>query len=140
MGSARFGKRDIHNDLTDEMAIMERISAVTLMIRDMRTSVAFYQALGLRLGTGGSDAKFTTFWAGASALNLAVAPSAGTQARWGRVIFHVSDVDALYHVLERAGIAADFRPRDAAWGERYFHVTDPDGHEISFATPIPDRR
>jgi len=28
-------------------------------------------------------------------------------------------------------------PRDAAWGERFFHVTDPDGHELSFAEPLP---
>jgi len=28
-------------------------------------------------------------------------------------------------------------PKDAPWGERFFHVTDPDGHEISFAEPLP---
>jgi uncharacterized glyoxalase superfamily protein PhnB len=27
-------------------------------------------------------------------------------------------------------------PHDATWGERYFHVSDPDGHELSFATPL----
>jgi hypothetical protein len=28
------------------------------------------------------------------------------------------------------------RPRDATWNERYFHFLDPDGHELSFATPL----
>ena len=36
-----------------------------------------------------------------------------------------------------AGYAADTIPRDAEWGERFFHVTDPDGHELSFAKPLP---
>jgi hypothetical protein len=30
----------------------------------------------------------------------------------------------------------DTAPRDAEWGERFFHLTDPDGHELSFASPL----
>ena len=30
-------------------------------------------------------------------------------------------------------------PKDAPWGERFFHVTGPDGHELSFAQPLPPR-
>ena len=36
-----------------------------------------------------------------------------------------------------AGFAPATAPRDAEWGERYFHLTDPDGHELSFARPLP---
>jgi catechol 2,3-dioxygenase-like lactoylglutathione lyase family enzyme len=56
-------------------------------------------------------------------------------AEWGRLIFHVSDVEALWAYLRGKGFRAD-RPRDAPWGERYFHMPDPDGHELSFARPI----
>jgi Tn3 transposase DDE domain len=28
-------------------------------------------------------------------------------------------------------------PKDASWGERYFHMPDPDGHQLSFARPLP---
>ena len=55
--------------------------------------------------------------------------------RWGRLIFHVADVDALWAYLRERGFHAE-RPRDASWGERYFHMPDPDGHELSFARPI----
>jgi uncharacterized glyoxalase superfamily protein PhnB len=52
---------------------------------------------------------------------------------WGRAIFHVDDVDAVYAIAQARGFATEAPPRDAAWGERYFHVRDPDGHELSFA-------
>ena len=55
---------------------------------------------------------------------------------WGRVIIHVSDVDALYEQAIRAGLTPQFAPRDATWGERYFHIKDRDGHELSFARPL----
>ena len=55
---------------------------------------------------------------------------------WGRAIFHVADVDALYRHAITEGLKPDTKPRDAEWGERYFHITDPDGHELSFARPL----
>jgi uncharacterized glyoxalase superfamily protein PhnB len=55
---------------------------------------------------------------------------------WGRVIFYVTDVDAFYDRVRRAGLNPDFPPRDADWGERYFHLRDPDGHDLSFARPL----
>lgn len=57
-------------------------------------------------------------------------------AWWGRVIFYVSDVDALHRQALAAGLQPDAPPSDATWGQRYFHITDPDGHELSFATPL----
>jgi uncharacterized glyoxalase superfamily protein PhnB len=53
------------------------------------------------------------------------------------VIFHVHDVDALHARALAAGLAPEAPPRDAEWGERYFHLRDPDGHELSFARPLP---
>jgi len=58
-----------------------------------------------------------------------------TVTQWGRLIFHVSDVDAFYSYLSEGGFRPA-RPRDASWGERFFHMSDPDGHELSFAQPI----
>jgi uncharacterized glyoxalase superfamily protein PhnB len=51
----------------------------------------------------------------------------------GRVIFYVTDVDALYERALAAGYQPATVPRDAEWGERFFHLVDPDGHELSFA-------
>jgi uncharacterized glyoxalase superfamily protein PhnB len=52
------------------------------------------------------------------------------------MIFHVSNVDEFWALLKKHGFQPE-EPRDAAWGERYFHVLDPDGHELSFARPLP---
>ena len=48
----------------------------------------------------------------------------------------MDQVDVLYQRLVDSGWTVAQAPEDAAWGERYFHVQDPDGHEISFATPL----
>lgn len=116
------------------MAI-ESISAVTLFVADMERACRFYAALGFELKFGGPDADFTSFHAGPGYLNLARHRPPG--ALWGRTIFHVDDVDALYATARDCGLQPEFAPRDADWGERYFHIRDPDGHELSFARPLP---
>lgn len=116
------------------MAI-QHISAITLFVTDMARACAFYQALGFRVKFGGSEAGFTSLYAGTGFLNLA--RSETTAVGWGRAIFHVDDVDATHAQAVDAGLCPDFAPHDAEWGERYFHIRDPDGHELSFATPLP---
>jgi len=115
---------------------VERISAVTLRTSNMEASVRFYRdALGLEVIYGGEESGFSSFGLtdGDSAiLNLEQGP---TTARWGRLIFHVEDVDAAWKHLTEMGFAPE-RPKDAPWGERYFHLRDPDGHELSLAQPL----
>ena len=134
---------------------IERISAVTLVTGDMARAVQFYEAVGFERLYGGPDADFTSYRAGEGFLNLqlgrGVGADAGGQAGggavgclgppagldvWGRVIFWVSDVDALHRRVLEAGYQPEAAPSDAPWGERYFHVRDPDGHELSFARPL----
>ena len=116
------------------MPKLEAISAVTLATHDMARAVAFYAALGFDMHYGGPDAEFTSFDAGGGAfLNLIATPPDTRISWWGRAIFHVDDVDAMYETALAAGYPPDMPPSDAPWGERYFHITDPDGHELSFA-------
>src|SRR5258708_33068071 len=112
---------------------IESISAITLATHDMARAVRFYQALGFTIRYGGEDAPFTSFHAGYSYLNLIAAPGETKWFWWGRVIFHVADVDAFHARVLAAGMHPDGALRDAPWGERFFHLTDPDGHELSFA-------
>ena len=114
---------------------IQSISAVTLLTADMAAACRFYTALGFRLKFGGEDARFTSFHAGSGFVNLAAGQP--PKALWGRAIFHVDDVDAVHANAVKNGLEPAFAPRDADWGERYFHITDPDGHELSFATPLP---
>ncbi len=116
--------------------MIESISAVTLVTHDMGRTVRFYETLGFRLKHGGPEAMFTSFHAGTGFLNLITQPGGQRLAWWGRVIFYVADVDAIYNQALTAGLDPEAAPRDAEWGERYFHITDPDGHELSFARPL----
>lgn len=114
---------------------VESINAVTLVTTDMAQSVAFYEALGFRLVSGGAGSAFSTFRAGDGYVNLQSATRASREV-WGRVVFWVDDVDVMYHRALESGFAAATSPADATWGERYFHIRDPDGHELSFARPL----
>jgi len=119
---------------------VERISAVTLLTVNMVEAVAFYEALGFHLLYGGPEAPFTSFRVGAGYLNLELdTVGSPRRAGWGRVVFWVDDVDAMYRRALAAGFDPETSPADAPWGERYFHIHDRDGHELSFARPLAPR-
>lgn len=124
----------------DDLEPVQSISAVTLLTGGMAAATAFYRALGFRLLYGGPDAEFTSFRVGAGFLNLQYD---GEYRRgpsiWGRIVLWVDDVDRLYQRALDARLDPLMPPSDAAWGERYFHIRDPDGHELSFARPLPGR-
>jgi catechol 2,3-dioxygenase-like lactoylglutathione lyase family enzyme len=119
-------------------AMIQAVSAITLATHDMGPAVRFYRALGFAMRYGGETEAFTSFHAGTSYLNLIAVPRDVAWSWWGRTIFHVADVDALYARAVRHGLKPQFPPRDAAWGERFFHLSDPDGHELSFARPLDE--
>jgi catechol 2,3-dioxygenase-like lactoylglutathione lyase family enzyme len=115
---------------------IEKISAVTFRVLNMKASVRFYgDVLGMEIVYGGEDAFFSSLRANVAEdpiLNLEQGRSA---AGWGaRMIFYLP-VDAFWEYLRGKGFNPE-SPRDASWGERYFHMSDPDGHELSFARPI----
>jgi catechol 2,3-dioxygenase-like lactoylglutathione lyase family enzyme len=116
---------------------IEKISAITFRTLNMQASVQFYRdVLGLKLLYGGERASFSSLRANDSEsaiLNLELGDT--VSPRWGRLIFHVADVDAFRTYLKEKGFDPEI-PRDAPWGERYFHMLDPDGHELSFAQPL----
>jgi catechol 2,3-dioxygenase-like lactoylglutathione lyase family enzyme len=116
--------------------MIESISAITLATHDMAAAVRFYTELGFDLLHGGESATFTSFRVGVGYLNLTAQPAERRWVWWGRVIFHVTDVDALHNRIVTAGYQPDTLPCDAPWGERFFHITGPDGHELSFARPL----
>jgi catechol 2,3-dioxygenase-like lactoylglutathione lyase family enzyme len=102
--------------------MIEGIGAVTLATHDMPRAVRFYRALGFEVVHGGEASPFTSLRAGGGHLNLACRPAQQRWRRWGRVIFHVADVDALHERALAAGCRPTTTPRDAEWGERFFHL------------------
>src|SRR2546430_17597850 len=112
------------------------ISAVTFAVRAMPEAITFYTTLGFTLISGGPDAQFSTLQAGDAFVNLTVSPTY-TPAWWGRTIFRVDDVDALYRTVLAQGLTPTTPLQNGSWGERYFHITDPNGEELSFAQLLP---
>jgi catechol 2,3-dioxygenase-like lactoylglutathione lyase family enzyme len=131
-----------------------RISAVTLLITDMKRSCSFYSRLPgfVLVYGGGPNDRFTTFKIGGIKpstylnLELVASKSSGTSylksaKHVTRIIFYTDDVDKLYLHMQKSKtipklIYFESDPVDAKWGERYFHVLDPDGYQLSFATPL----
>ncbi len=120
------GARDV------EMNI-EKISAFTLKVASMQASVRFYRdILGMKLVYSGEDGSISSLYTSDSSGPILNLEQGNPAAHWGRLIFHVSDVDAFFAYLKEKEQRPE-SPQDASWGERYFHMSDPGGHELSFA-------
>ena len=122
-----------------------KISAVTLLISDMKKSVEFYSKIpNFNLVYGCPDSQFASFLIddmSKSYLNLKLKKTHSTD--FGRIIFYVDDVDKIFTYMQNDETISilgklESKPQDATWGERFFHVLDPDGYRLSFATPIGD--
>jgi len=114
---------------------IENISAVTLKVADMTVAVRFYRdVLGLEIIYGGEDMYFSSLCTKDGKDPILNLEQGRSVTGWGRLIFYVADVDAIWAYLQEKGFHPE-SPRDASWGERYFHMPDPDGHELSFARP-----
>ena len=91
----------------------------------MTQSVRFYRdVLGMELFYGGEGTGFSSLRAGdieSAILNL---EQDNPVTRWGRLIFYVTDVDALWNHLNDQGFDPEIP-----------HMADPHGHELSFARP-----
>jgi catechol 2,3-dioxygenase-like lactoylglutathione lyase family enzyme len=115
---------------------VEKISAVTFRVLNMKASVRFYKdVLGMEIIYGGEDGSFSSLRAKDASTPILNLEQGRSVPGWGRMIFYVADVDAFWEHLRGKGLQPE-SPRDASWGERYFHISDPDGHELSFARPI----
>jgi catechol 2,3-dioxygenase-like lactoylglutathione lyase family enzyme len=124
---------------------VSKISAVTLLVSDMKRSVYFYSKIpNFRIVYGGPDAQFTSFLIDdtvKSYINLK--PGKTHSADFGRIIFYTDDVDELFAYMQDDKTLSELGkfesiPQDATWGERFFHMLDPDGYKMSFATPLGD--
>ena len=124
---------------------MSKISAVTLLVSDMKRSVDFYSKIpNFKIVYGGPDTQFTSFLIDdtvKSYLNLKLNKTHSTD--FGRIIFYTDDVDGLFAYMQDDKTVSELgkfesKPQDATWGERFFHMLDPDGYKMSFATPLGD--
>lgn len=132
------------------MSKVYTISAVTLLVSDMKRSCNFYSKVpGFKQVYGGSEDSFTSYKIGEKSsayLNLELSKSSNgdehvNSKNFLRVILHTDDVDKLYSYFKNDQIISHLisfenEPSSASWGERYFHIRDPDGYILSFAQPL----
>src|SRR5437660_6302064 len=83
------------------MAIMvEKISALTFRVSNMKVSVQFYRdVLGMELLYGGETAGFSSLRAKHAESAILNLEEANTVTQWGRLIFYVADVDEVWRHL-----------------------------------------
>jgi catechol 2,3-dioxygenase-like lactoylglutathione lyase family enzyme len=96
-------RRWTRRSLGTVMIEVEKISAITLRVANMEASVRFYRdVLGLEIIYGGEEFCFTSLRTKHSdtILNL---EHGNADIRWGRLIFHVTDVDRLWVSLTEKG-------------------------------------
>lgn len=136
------------------MSKVYKISAVTLLIRDMERSCKFYSKIpGFKLIYGGSETSFTTYEIGENTfdyINLELSKLNNGDKYWNsknlfKIILHTDDVDKLYLYFKNDNIISSLisfenKPTNATWRERYFHIRDPDGYLLSFARPMNQER
>ncbi|MDH3279481.1 MAG: VOC family protein [Nitrosopumilus sp.] len=114
-----------------------KISAVTFFVKNMDLAVKFYSNIpGFEIVYGNSKTPFVTFKIEDQFLNLEYNQN-GT-CDFGRIIFHVNDVDKTYNHLKQSPFSDSIEtiPTDASWGERFFYIRDPDNHQIAIAKPL----
>lgn len=82
---------------------IEKISAVTFRVLNMKASVQFYRnVLGMELVYGGERASFSSLRAKDSESAILNLEQGESVSQWGRLIFHVADVDAFWtHLKEK---------------------------------------
>ncbi|MFB5599214.1 MAG: VOC family protein [Nitrososphaeraceae archaeon] len=126
---------------------IQKISAITLQVKNMKNSFTFYSRIpGLNLSYGSPDSMFTSFkltdriTGSVSFINLEFSENVKDK-NFGRIILFSEDVDNLYVFFKNDEIISKLikiknEPKNAEWGERYFHILDPEGYELSFAQPL----
>ena len=98
-----------------------KISAVTLFVKNMDLAIKFYSNIpGFEIVYGNSESPFVTFKIEDQFLNLEY--NENRTGDFGRIIFHVTDVEKIYHHLKQSPFSDRIEtiPTDASWGERFF--------------------
>lgn len=123
------------------------LDAVSVVVADMATTVAFYARLGLRFADDARSAPHAETTVGSLRLMFdtrAVVESftpAWTPPTGGHAIAlafrcaSVEALDALHDELVTAGAVSVRAPFDAVWGQRYAVVADPDGNPVDLYCP-----
>ena len=107
-----------------------------LAVADLTAAIAFYtQKLGFQLGFTWGDPPRT---AGVNLGHVSMHLRQGTPVpSSASVYFAVNEVDALYELHVRNGVAVPQPPAVKPWGLREYQVHDLDGYALTFGQHVP---
>ena len=116
----------------------QRVSLVTLGVRDLARARAFYEALGWRTGAGESD-DVVFFQTGGSIVSLwsreSLAEDSGVEdgGGWGGItlahnVRTPAEVDTIVEHARAAGATITREPGETFWGGYTGVFLDPEGH------------
>jgi len=122
--------------------IQNRIHLITLGVKDMAVSRAYYAAMGWEMSPISMD-EVTFYQAGGQVLGLylqnALTHDTGLDSpKPGGITLAVNahnrdEVEALFQQALTAGATALQAPRDTPWGGYVGYIQDPDGHPWEFS-------
>jgi catechol 2,3-dioxygenase-like lactoylglutathione lyase family enzyme len=108
---------------------LNSISGITYNVKDLATSMQFYESLGFRMGK--HDDQHATCYVNWFWVDLVV--DSGSNADAGAALYiKVDSVDECYQDVTALGVKALSEPEKKASGNREFMVHDPDGHQLVF--------
>lgn len=122
-------------------------SAISLNVKDPEASAAFAKThfgFEQEMAADGfvsltrPDAGFNLIFLRTGLSTFKPEALAGHDADGFLVVFVVSDIDAEYERLSRAGVEFTTPIETEDWGERYFQVTDPNGVVIQLVQWMTD--
>ncbi|OJU57437.1 MAG: bleomycin resistance protein [Alphaproteobacteria bacterium 62-8] len=117
-----------------------RLNQVTVPARDIEQSVAFYQALGLRLIVKSPYYARFELPDGEATFSVHLSDDVDGAARGAQIYFECADLDARVAALKAKGIVFDADPVDQSWLWREAWLSDPAGVRLCFCHAGENRR
>ncbi len=120
------------------------LHTVTIIVRDLSKSIAFYRMLGLEIPDGMENESHVDCTASGN-MNICLVPETTVKQHrpgWqypganGAISLHFKcanqgDVDVMYTQFMNEEYTSSMLPSNTPWGERYAQVFDPDGNTIA---------
>ena len=124
--------------------------APSLGFRDVKQATEYYTAVlgfecpgGVFEGVPGEGGIYAIVRRGGIEIHLQIRRReaiVGRESIEGDVYLFVPDVDDLFEEFRGKGVTIHRTPRDSPYGLRDFVIEDPEGHRLTFGTPLDQRR
>jgi uncharacterized glyoxalase superfamily protein PhnB len=125
---------------------MSSVAGVICLVKDLETSLEFYEALGFELKKRVQDVAATVylneFWIEFLLEDKVVTEvfkedvSVSSKGAGQYIHINVENVDEFYQTIMAKGLKTLSEPQDFPWGHREFVLADPDGYKVVFFSKL----